>query len=127
MKKYIRTNTGRIYVSHDDLQIIDNTLCSMQNGRVWLVLGEVLKQSDDIYDLCDYVITRITFDELPDIHKLSEMDKKGELHNPPAKYIDNLKFLMMNKRVKYIKFANLTDKGLTFVAEMNQDGDIELL
>ena len=43
-------------------------------------------------------------------------------------YIDNLKFLMVEKKwVEYIKFAILTDKGLTVVAEMNDKGDLELL
>ena len=118
--KYIRTETGIIEVSK---------LLEENDSDINFYLKSITKkEADNIYDLCDYAIIQVPYDKLPDIKKLSEMDKKGELHNPPVKYIDNLKFIKVEKKwVEYIKFAILTDKGLTVVAEMNDKGELELL
>ena len=91
----------------------------MQNGKVWLVLGEVLKIADTIGELCDEVVIK----------------KPNE--NPHILYI--LYGCESEKRFKYVKDrlehfkecevygAIWTDKGLIYVAKMNDKGELELL
>lgn len=130
--KYIRTKDGRIL----DFDIINSTAehyCFDNKNQLYIEwyavieTVEIIKQADAIPELCDYVVIKNKHVELPDIKNLDEMNKKAELHNPPAEYIDNLKFLIEEKLVDYIKFAILTDKGIIYVAEMNDKGEIKLL
>lgn len=77
--------------------------------------SEVIKQSDIIEELCDY-----------EIH----YDNNGEFVIRPIRHVDwaSLKRVIMNKRFKDCKLAIKTDKGLIYVAQMNETtGDIKLL
>lgn len=76
--------------------------------------GKVIKQSDSIEDLCDY---EMHYDN-------------GEFVIRPIKQVDwaSLKRVIMNKWFKDCKLAIKTDRGLIYIARMNETtGDIELL
>lgn len=126
--KYIRTKDGRIL--EFDKMITPCVYKTKPNEKgIYEEIGNgwIYKLADTIYELCDYAIIKLRFVDLPEIKKLEEMNRKGKSHNPPAKYIDNLEFLMTDKRAEYIIFAIWVNKKLVNVAEMNKEGEIELL
>ena len=117
--KYIRTKDGRIIFNHEHLEIIDNTLCSMQNDRVWLIIGGVDKQADTIEELCDE-FRNITYGKNPEISNPLTYEQAKEL---------KLKDVQRDEFAPNFKTfgAIWTDKGLIYVAKMNDKGELELL
>lgn len=75
---------------------------------------EVVKSADTIEELCDY-----------EMH----YDNNGEFVIRPIKHVDfeSLKRVIINKWFKDCKLAIKTDKGLIYVAKMNDNGEFELL
>ena len=115
--KYIRTKDGKIFENYDNLQIIDNTLCSMQNGRVWLVLGEVLNRADTIEELCDCFV---------------KIKRKGNCKPYILKFDHKDLPKLKEQAIKYPNSPvygaiHIEDKGLIYVAKMNEKGELELL
>ena len=73
-----------------------------------------LPQSDTIIELCDYVFL---FDNEVTIRKITHEDDEDTIE-----YLKECIELGMK-----IKLAILTDKGLIYVAEMNDEGELELI
>ena len=125
--KYIRTKDGRIFQNYDNLQIIDNTLCNMQNGKVWLMLGEILKQANTIEELCDVFVYKNKIVEPPIINKekpkysyiLVEIDDNTPFYTRRLTYLNDLEETLYG--------AIWTEWGLKYVAKMNDKGELELL
>ena len=117
--KYIRTKDG-IY-DLDKIELCAEYYCIDNENQLyveWYAVKEtfeIIKQADTIEELCDY-----------EMH----YDNNGEFVIRPIKHVDwaSLKRVIMNKWFKDCKLAIKTDKGLIFVAQMNETtGDIELL
>ena len=76
---------------------------------------DIIKQADTIEELCDYCIYYNCYDELV-IRKM-----------PLSTSLKSLYRDMKSGMVRDIKLAILTDKGLIYVAKMNEKGELELL
>lgn len=101
--KYIRTKNG-IY------EVIEECFKPMENNIVFIPqegLVKILKQSNTIEELCDCFIGKVSNEEY--IHLIGLWERK----NYPA--------------IKEVYGAIWTDKGLIYVAKMNDKGDLELL
>ena len=105
--KYIRTNGGIIPDKDKYLQDLDIEQYSMY-------MQGLLKQADTIEELCDYELHFNSDNEL--------VIRKCEYAN-----FDILKSHLKMGYIKDVKLAVLTDKGLIYVAKMNEKGELELL
>ncbi|MBO7716023.1 MAG: hypothetical protein J6S85_20835 [Methanobrevibacter sp.] len=117
--KYIRTKDG-IFPYHEDsnvgkLTVVINALGKVESNKVDETFNEIaIKQADTIKDLCDeYVVAyedgaRIVY---------SDLDW--------AKTKANASLEFGHKSVIY--GAIWTDKGLIYVAKVNDKGELELL
>ena len=85
--------------------------------------GCIIKQADTIEELCDYVVS---MNELCDVPIVEELPH--EMGNDKH-FISNVKFqTLQGQHGKWwVKLAIATDKGLIYVAKMNDKGELELL
>ena len=120
--KYIRTKNGRIVavpknselVLYDDEKLIIDTT---KRGQT-CVYGIVEKQADTIEELCDEFVFH-TLDGYEQ-HFLSQGHLEDVLSNNNIDLQDYLS-------CREIYGAIWTDNGLTYVARMNEKGELELL
>lgn len=108
--KYIRTKDGKIFdYAICEKIIINGTkwLFISKDGNYNLVPNQIIKQADTIEELCDefvYFINGMPF-----------VAHKGEKH-------------YVAQGIPVVIFGAIwTDKGLIFVAKMNDKGELELL
>ena len=118
--KYIRTNGG-IYeiVDFDDKCIIPCPIIRM-NGRLTHCSDyKELSQADTIEELCDECISVLENGKGSHIWHESEFEEKTPylFHNAR----------MFKEDDEIIYGAIWTDKGLIYVAKMNEKGELELL
>ena len=115
--KYIRTKDG-IYEIDETTILTSLPPCykviKLTDKYYAINKQQVIKQADTIEELCDY-----------EMH----YDNNGEFVIRPIKHVDwaSLKRVIMNKWFKDCKLAIKTDKGLIYVAKMNDKGELELL
>ena len=121
--RYIRTKYGRIFeVLEEDKQFYYIDYPNEVGLALWGKLAkDVIKEADTIEELCDEFVYEILTgeDEEPmyrDIHN-ARIDIKTQLKI----YEDEM------AGVRAIYGAIWTDKGLQFVAKMNEKGELELL
>lgn len=117
--KYIRTENG-IY----EVEAITEEIMDLETGQTALVYHlsdgnyrtnyDEFNLADTIIELCDYVFL---FDNEVTIRKLTHEDDEDTIE-----YLKECIELGMK-----IKLAILTDKGLIYVAEMNDEGDLKLI
>lgn len=111
--KYIRTKNG-IYEANDEFKIEDEVLYEKdqltfdEDDYVWFSYGEVISQADTIEELCDGFIA-----ETEDITKFRV---------EPT--LENAK---MYCGIKNIYGAIWTDRGLIYVAKMDENGKLVLI
>ena len=117
MKKYFRTKENNIYKRlFNDGAIIGANMGSSCCDKNLNPIGEtIIKESDTIEDLCDYAIYYNAWDEL--------IFRQLPLTTSMASVIKNVN----QGLIKDVKFGILTDKGLIYVAKMNDKGEFELL
>ena len=85
---------------------------------------EILAEADTIEELCDYVMMIVQGGIIPTVFKLTTMTKLRK--RSIEFYYDNYK--EESKRDdNWFKLAIATDKGLIYVAKMNENGDLELI
>ena len=78
--------------------------------------SEIIKQANNVEELCDYVFYRFIEDNELEIKNIKKVNMRV------------LKSWYKNNIVKDVMFAILTDKGLIYVAKMNKDkGEPELI
>ena len=114
--KYIRTKDGIYEVVKEDgnwLEIISNFERKMQCHCV-IKKHAVIKQADTIEELCDEFVW---------------VSVNGEYHNRKANTygLETSKMHRNSLQIKEIYGAIWTDKGLIYVAKMNEKGELELL
>ena len=136
MKKYIRTENG-VYELVDDRYIIKNNKLYEKEyfpfgdgsdeyiGEV--LIGEILAEADTIEELCD---------EFVYINKIGCFDKSYVIHFdlPNRKFTEptikeKLDYIYKHYKedLHKIKGAIYTDKGLIYVAKMNEKGELVLI
>ena len=103
--KYIRTDNN-IFLIHKDISYGGNKIYKIYNHD-FSIIGNNFKVADTIEELCDeFVITN------GKIHQTTKaLDKIKEYFNPYDTFYG----------------AIWTDKGLIYVAKMNEAGDLELI
>ena len=138
--KYIRTNNNCIYkvVKENDYIFEVDTLNSYCDNAYDIFINKevVIKQADTIEELCDFVMVKFNWEKLPTVYDIEKLKNKvKELHGNNANILDNYKYLIEESKkqhtpslkLDYIKFAIDTDKGLIYVAKMNEKGELELI
>lgn len=109
---YIRTE-NHIYLIHKDISYGGNKIYKIYNHD-FSIIGNDFKVADTIEELCDEFV----IDWLPTNHKdIFGIDKYSK------KIIESC--IGNNKTNVY--GAIWTDKGLIYVAKMNEDGKLELI
>ena len=124
--KYIRTKDGRIIdvsnvVLQDGLTVKDIKDISEETGLVACYEGvEIIKYADTIEELCDgyedYSQNIYSYYDITDYVFSLEDRLKREIH-----------FNKKHNIYYEIKLYIRTDKGLIYVAKMNEKGELELL
>lgn len=121
--KYIRTKDG-IY----EYSLCDKITINGINGLYiqhdlkgnFISLNEVLNQADTIEELCDEFVAWTDGYETPITCPLKEKERFERLKG--------LILLGINNKINcWLKLAIWTDKGLIYVAKMNDKGKLELL
>ena len=114
--KYVRTEDGIYEVEEDRmlLTIPPQYPIKGTNGE-GVPPTAVIRQSDSIEKLCDYLFYRNRDGKL----KIREL--------PLTCGLAGVKSSLLAKQISDVKLAILTDKGLIYVAEMNDKGELELL
>ena len=113
--KYIRTKDG-IY-ENEKCRIITNVAGEKMlyaNGQLFNNFS-IIKQSDTIEELCD----KWVFD--------NEFGERNVIKNIDYKFTLIIMKRLFPKHVFNVKLAIFTDKGLIYVAKMNEKGELELL
>lgn len=116
--KYIRTTKG-IYNTRKNIYYFNNGTYFYQIGKdcFGIFNAEIIKQADTIEELCDEFISIHTLDSGTTIKSLVR-----------KKYRGALKQQVINSPRYYQGFGAIwTDKGLIYVAKMNEEGALELL
>ena len=104
--KYIRTKDGRLISEKEWKELLDYAESNCQN-----IDDMILRQSDTIEELCDcFVYGKCDYMELEEAQQEKEW------------YEQNLQ-----QGEQPIYGAIWTDKGLIYVARMNDNGELELL
>jgi len=128
--KYIRTKDGRIsYLSREPYEDFDEYEIITSKGTLtYRREDEVIKQADTIEELCDAFVdtselkTTNTggwlYDEFDSDNKCLVYYEHDERKTIPLNEFDDL---------SKIRGAIWTDKGLIYVAKMNEKGELELL
>ena len=117
--KYIRTKNGKILekikcstITIDDEMFVEEE-GKNEFGQDWIFHNKILKQADTIEELCDEFVEVSSF--LPFISEVrfEHWDKQT-------------KKILIKQNTK-VYGAIWTDKGLIYVAKMNEKGELELL
>lgn len=124
MSRYIRTE-NRIYELNNDVYVENNeAFMKWFNGIGKEIeptcLGKVIKQSDAIEELCDVVVIKRT-------NKDTNITWYADYPMEQFKDIKRTSYLPYIQ-VDYIKFGIWNDdKGLIYVAKMNEKGELVLI
>lgn len=110
--KYVRTKDGRIYQIYDKVfEYKGDKRYQLVDSRFEISLNDIVKQADTIEELCDeFVIADVE-------HKCWERVFKPALESVLKDY----------EKPYEIYGAIWTDKGLIYVAKLNDKGELELL
>ena len=133
--KYIRTKDGIYEVVrteyNEDIEINQYFVKNNEHFNK----HEIIIQANTIEELCDFVMVKFNWEKLPTVYDIEKLKKKvKELHGDNANILDNYKYLIEESKkqhtptlkLDYIKFAVDTDRGLIYVAKMNEKGVLEL-
>ena len=124
--KYIRTKDGIFKVwnwwnnsGNIPEPNVETIGCYVGNGKD-ISIDDIIKQSDTIEELCDKCVCFIDGEYEPyicsvlDIRYLRQLEQFG----------GNIR---TNRKYNAVYLAIWTDKGLIYVAKMNEEGEMELL
>ena len=117
---YIRTKDGVYELVDTYYMCVDGVETYMYNDRgrgVEIRGGQILNQSENLEELCDMFVDEETETIF---HK-----HNGYVINWKTNMVYSLKAL--SESYHSIKGAIYTDKGLIYVAKMNENGDLELI
>lgn len=119
MKKYIRTTDGRIAEIKDNMFVKQSDVLRLvykDKPYICVLNGddEIIKQADSIEELCDHFIVKYQndysiFSDFRDLKRHYDLYKQ-DYHRVIGRY-----------------GAIWTDKGLIYVAKLNDKGELELI
>ena len=115
--KYIRTVEGNIYERLFVDKCLNKGISIIVDGKIMPYKEEVIKTADTIEELCDVII----FTDKYGNHEIIY----GDI-NQKRKRIEEIKSMGLNESDIFYG-AIWTDKGLIYVAKMNEKGELELL
>ena len=119
--KYIRTKDGRICKVPNKTGIIlydnDKLLINTTKKGQTCIYGIVEKQADTIEELCDEFVAMIRVDD----------DRTFEMEDNFTQLMFVVKGAELEDFIGDIFGAIWTNKGLIYVAKMNDKGELELL
>jgi len=125
--KYVRTPTGIYEFPKGFTTFVWNNKTLLENEEhiVWTG-GEVIAQADTIKELCDEFVVKWDDKMFPysTARQYERFSGYGDLKR--AIRIEKENGLLLNKDYT-IKGVIWTDKGLIYVAKMNDKGELELL
>lgn len=111
--RYIRTKDGKIWSFSKPYGNFVYEGGDKKNGKWWFEIGEPVKKADTIEELCDcYVVYEKSGGFVGEHHTYNDLEL--------AKY-------GANEHVSIVYGAIWTDKGLIYVAKMNEKEEFELL
>ena len=119
--KYIRTKDG--IIESKRVKFLDNGQVELTDGKhSWrLDCFPIIKQADTIEELCDEFVIKVDNEYLH--AKYYHIDRTFYIYNT-----DEEIGLVECLRFNYIVYGAIwTDKGLIYVAKMNDKGELELL
>ena len=126
MKKYIRTKDG-IWKYNQKKNSAERPNEEFKCNQIWLNIEEkdIIKKADTIEELCDEFV----FEDM-DGHYLCDFCEQTDI-DVGSKF-DELKYWFNHSKEQQYKTRNCygaiwTDKGLIYVAKMNDKGELELL
>ena len=114
--KYIRTKDGRIIdlVAYKENGVINNGIKFVNkiNGSYFFVQQDnILKQADTIEGLCDEFVVKAYISSYPQIYHSVDLKELNEFREKDT----------------IVYGAIWTDKGLIYVAKMNEKGELKLI
>lgn len=116
--KYIRTKDGKIFATEQicvPYNVIEHFIDFNSGGRY-----EIIKQADTIEELCDELVVHNPSNDGDFYPKHFVYKNKWEtLLEPMSDYKKSIGIEIFG--------AIWTDKGLIYVAKMNEEGELELL
>ena len=116
MPKYIRTKDGKIYEVEKEFAYDIVVKCKeLVNGNLVIHKSMVVKQADTLEELCD------------DFVLIRQEKELGETIRVFTRLELLLEFAICQWETDIIYGAIWTDKGLIYVAKMNEKGELELL
>ena len=121
--KYIRTKDGRIELVVGSVKDQTDTLFYADNKGNYIAEKDILKRADTIYQLCDEFVIIRRDDNTFALAKYYPNDKTFYVKTADED-------VSLNECLMYgyeIYGAIWTDKGLIYVAKMNEKGELELL
>ena len=113
--KYIRTKD----------KIYENILGDVLPNLKRIECQDIIAKADTIEELSDYFF-HLTYNSDTDNYEINYWSKANKLNEYLKDYKEELKFGIGIGEDKLF-LAILTDKGLVFVAKMNEKGNLELL
>ena len=135
MKKYLRTK-------HNVFEIVEETekfyrIAAKGNPHNSYVkyknLPEIMRVEDSIEKACDYFITKFKESDILCIDDMgtifSSLERGGLLLPPGSSFKEYARqsLSIFRNEIEYARLAIVTDKGLIYVANVNFEGDAELL
>ena len=125
MKKYIRTKDGRVF-NFIEKQPHNYILVNNKEtyGDICIDIDEILKQADTIEELCDEFVL-VDENYCHDFYIDHYYDDMVEVYEEEKERCKNPFPYPRKPRMFYC--AIWTDKGLIYVAKMNEKGELELL
>lgn len=124
---YIRTKDGRI-IEVKERRVVFPVFPAGEPRTIFnnsILEKDILKQANTIEELADYFF-HLTYNVDTDNYEINYWGRAKEIDNYLKDYKEGLMFGIGIGEDKLF-FANLTDKGIVFVAKMNRKGDFKLL
>ena len=87
----------------------------------------IVKQADTIEELCDELVIKYKNEEKPRCVNMNELMKSCDSIGVAFREHINWLFEHYKDQLKICKLAIWTDRGLIYVAKMNNKGELELL
>ena len=81
---------------------------------------DLIKQADNIEELCDFLVIKVKDKEKPYVESMSELKNLKMLNDFGGTYRNNL-------GIEFVYGAIWIDKGLIYVAKLNEKGNWELI
>jgi hypothetical protein len=119
--KYIRTEDGIYeYVDYDNECIIPSPIVKYKNKLTHCSECDIINHADTIEELCDEFVLE---------HPLFSQNCKTLYHSfEKAKHGIEKRLDGIHEEDKFVLYGAIwTDKGLIYVAKMNDKGELELL